>query len=190
MNGKIYVLLDENDKIRYVGQTTYPIYLRLSNHIKGVKYEKTYKSNWIKSMLKRGLKPKIKLVEDCIEDKYNLNVAEIFYIKEFKKLGCMLVNTHSGGNGGNLGFMKKGMFFGKRLEKGYKQSEDTINKKVLNNPLRTMVDCFDIDGNFIKTYISQGSAAIELKLSQGNINGVLNGSRKTTGGYIFKYSTR
>lgn len=38
-----------------------------------------------------------------------------------------------------------------------------------------------------KIYRSQREAAIELNLSSANISGVLNGHKKTTGGYSFKF---
>lgn len=186
MNGKIYILTDKTG-IRYVGQTSKTLDFRLNQHIRSVKFENNYKRNWVISLLNRNERPNIILVEDNIPNLELLNEAEIFYIAKFKELGCKLVNSSLGGRFGNVGFMKKGMFFGKRLEKGYTQSENTKRLKSLNNPLRREIYQLDLDGNIIAEFNSQHEEARVLNLNQGNIGMVLSGRRKTTGGFIFKY---
>lgn len=186
MNGKIYILTDGSN-IRYVGQTIRELNSRLALHISSINRERNHKRNWVKSLLDKGIKPSIILVEDGIDNREDLNEAEVFYISKFRELGCELTNQHIGGSSGNTGFMKKGMFFGIRPGKGYKQSEYTIEQKVLNNPLRTPIYQLDKNDNIIKEFISQREAAKELNLNQGNINMVLSGLRKTTGGFKFKY---
>lgn len=187
MDGKIYLLTDPDGKIRYVGQTIGKLYYRLSQHLNCVKHEKTHKRNWIKSLLDRGEKPQIVLVEDGIDNFDDLNDAEIFYMKKFEELGCKLTNSRPGGKNGGNPYMKKGMFFGTRLPKGYKQSEETIRLKSQNNPRRRPVVQCDSDGNIVNEFASQCQAAIQLGISQGNIGSVLNGNRSTAGGFIFKY---
>lgn len=52
------------------------------------------------------------------------------------------------------------------------------------------VDQFTKDGTFIKTHGSGKTAADELGLSQGNVSSCCIGKYKSTGGFIFKFSTR
>lgn len=101
MEYKIYFLKDpRNNQIRYVGKTTKSLNYRLINgHL--TDKSKTHKTNWINSLKKEGLSPKIELVKICKNEKL-CNFSEKFYIKLFgradKKLG-ILVNSTDGGEG-------------------------------------------------------------------------------------------
>ena len=58
----IYSLADPKTlEIRYVGKTKYPLKDRLAKHL--CAKDKSYRTNWIQSILKRGEKPIIQLVE-------------------------------------------------------------------------------------------------------------------------------
>ncbi len=48
-----------------------------------------------------------------------------------------------------------------------------------------LVDCFTLDGNFVKTYPSISAAQAEI--GREHIADVCNGKRKTCGGYVWKY---
>lgn len=74
-----------------------------------------------------------------------------------------------------------------RANTGRKQSEETKRKRFLSNPRHKKVDCYDINGNFVKTFFCLKYAAEELHLKYQAIQRVLNGKRHSTGGYIFKY---
>ena len=92
----IYYLTSELDDYnpRYIGYTT-NIEKRLKEHIKGRNSEKSHKSNWIKSIYNKGIKPTIHQIElvNTIEEALD---KEIFYISEYKEK-YNLTNSTSGG---------------------------------------------------------------------------------------------
>lgn len=80
---------------------------------------------------------------------------------------------------------------GNTRHKGYKQSEKTKNKiseskKGVLSWNATSVLQLNKEGNAIKEWVSATAAAKELKLNQSNIWMVINGKRKTCGGYFWK----
>ena len=95
----IYCLKDNNNNIRYIGKTT-NINRRLSAHINDAKNNKTsrYVCNWIKSLLKRDLKPIIELIETCNEN--NWEAREKYWINYYKEIIPNLCNRCEGGTGG------------------------------------------------------------------------------------------
>lgn len=124
---KIYELRDPRDESkspRYVGITTKrKLYKRLYCHLWSAKNEKTksYKNNWINSLLKDGIKPTIHLIEEVEGWDYACEV-EKYWIKEFKDQGYKLTNSTEGGDG-TVGYSRK----------GYKMSEETKIKIGLAN---------------------------------------------------------
>jgi len=96
----IYGLYDENDNIRYVGQTIKNVELRLSEHTYYSDVGKTHKDYWIRTMLIRGLIPKIKELTIVEGTKKDGNIHETFYIKVYRALGANLTNLTDGGDGG------------------------------------------------------------------------------------------
>jgi group I intron endonuclease len=98
----IYILKDPiTKKVRYVGQTI-NINVRYSHHLKPKKTEKpSYKSWWIKSLLRKGHKPVMEIVE--IAGIHNWQAREKHWIKKFKEQGARLTNGTDGGEG-VLGF--------------------------------------------------------------------------------------
>lgn len=94
----IYVLLDENDKIRYVGRTFNPLYVRLSQHIyRAKKGDSNHKDNWIRQMMRSGYLPKIRLIE-IVDESCHVQ-KEIEWITFFRNLKLRLVNQTNGGEG-------------------------------------------------------------------------------------------
>lgn len=61
----------------------------------------------------------------------------------------------------------------------FKKGSIPYNRKKINQ--------YDLNGNFIKTYISLKEAAIANSISRGNICSCLSNTRKTAGGFIWKY---
>jgi hypothetical protein len=57
----------------------------------------------------------------------------------------------------------------------------------LGNNFTRKIGQYDLSGNLIKEFKSIVSASKELDIGKSNINGVLKKSRKTSGGFIFKY---
>lgn len=96
----IYVLSDPlTGQIRYVGKsssgTQRPLHHATPNKLKK---DRTYKGNWIRSLLAKNLRPVIEIVEE-FDDSTKLNESEIFYISYFKSLGFKLTNLTNGGDG-------------------------------------------------------------------------------------------
>ncbi len=101
MEYKIYFLIDPRaGEVRYVGKTTKKLSYRLMNgHMQDSSI--THKTNWIKSLKKEGLLPKIELIKIC-ENEDRCNYAERFYIKllgRADKNRGVLVNATDGGEG-------------------------------------------------------------------------------------------
>jgi hypothetical protein len=90
----IYTLsCPETKEIRYVGKTC-NLKSRYSNHIN--KFYNNHKSNWIKSLLSKGLKPIMEVIEE-VEDELNWEMLEIYWIAQFKAWGFDLTNIDEGG---------------------------------------------------------------------------------------------
>lgn len=92
----IYTLdCPDTNEIRYVGKTANPK-KRYYEHC----YEKTktYKNNWLKSLLKNNKKPLLSIIDeyDSEEECYK---AEIYWIAQFKQWGFKLTNITDGGEG-------------------------------------------------------------------------------------------
>lgn len=99
---QIYVLLDPRNPIftpRYVGLTSKGLKARLAHHIapSTLKF-KNHRTNWIKSLLKDGIKPIIYQVDIGIswDDGY---MKEQKWIECLKQLGFNLTNGCDGGKG-------------------------------------------------------------------------------------------
>jgi group I intron endonuclease len=97
----IYTLVDPlTNLVRYIGKAN-NIDIRLKEHIRKSKYSKTYKNNWINSLLKEGFEPIIKVIDVVSNDDWGF--WEQFWIDQFKIWGFNLTNIANGGVGGNLG---------------------------------------------------------------------------------------
>lgn len=80
---------------------------------------------------------------------------------------------------------------GNTRRRGYKQNEETKKRISESKKGKLSWNAISIlqlskDGNVIKEWVSARSAAKELKLSQGNIWGVINGDRSSCGGFKWK----
>jgi group I intron endonuclease len=105
----IYILrCPETNEVRYVGKSNDPK-RRIYAHVRKDKTASNHKINWIQSLLKRGLRPKLEIIEEV--DIENWRTREKFWIKYFKRIGAKLTNYCSGGEGlsfGNQTSFKKG----------------------------------------------------------------------------------
>lgn len=75
-----------------------------------------------------------------------------------------------------------------RANTGRKQSEEQIYKRFLSDPRHRKIDCFDLKGNYIKTYFCLSEAAKDLHVSYQAIQRILKRDRKSAKGYTFRYS--
>lgn len=132
INYFIYELIDPiTNETRYIGKAKNPTN-RFSGHLNDKSF--TYKTNWIKSLNKKGLKPILNTIDEVRRDE--VNFWEIFYISLYKSWGCRLTNFTKGGDGGSTNKGKKfsknwkeNISFGK-TEKGKKiKKEELLNKK-------------------------------------------------------------
>ena len=95
----IYGLLCPYDnKIKYIGQSTQNPKVRLAQHRNDTRYN-NQKSNWIKKIIKLGLKYELKIIilEKC-EDVKLLNEREKYWITHFINEGIKLKNCTDGGD--------------------------------------------------------------------------------------------
>ena len=82
---------------------------------------------------------------------------------------------------------------GKKIENAignWKYCEDCRNEIFKNNAKVTMksVNQYDMDGNYIKSYISLSEASRETGISISNISKNIRGQANRAGGYIWKYN--
>lgn len=78
----IYSLTDPiTNKIRYIGKTVNPNQ-RYSGHLSNSKQRKTYTNCWIYSLIKKGLKPIMNIIEECDDsnwierEQYHISIHE------------------------------------------------------------------------------------------------------------------
>ena len=157
----------------YIGKTN-KLKRRLNEHLSNKSLSKrTKKDNWIISLLKDGLIPKMEVLDDSTED--NIQELEIFYISMFRSWGFQLLNMTDGGDGGP------------NNNKGRVNSEKTTIKKIINNPNRKSIGKYDLDNRLIKKYHSIREAEKDSSIARSSIRLVCNGNRKTAGGFIWKH---
>lgn len=78
-----------SNEIRYVGQSTDPK-TRYRRHISDSKKRKDHKSNWIRSLIIKDLKPILNIIHECNEN--NVDYYEKYYKKVYD-----LTNSKEGG---------------------------------------------------------------------------------------------
>lgn len=161
---KIYKLIEpETNIVKYIGCTTSKLNERLSQHIYDSKTKNSFKSVWIKSLLEKGLKPKIELIETCIEE--NWIQKEQYYINFYYK---DLTNFTKGGDG---------MILSRQISSIRNSSEKKFVK----------IQQYTLEGVYVKTWNSVKEACEELNLSRTSMGNCLNNRSKSCGGYLWKY---
>mgnify|MGYP003395447333 CR=1 FL=1 len=93
MNYTVYAL-HEDAKIRYIGITKFPLEKRLREHFSDTYL--SHRTNWIKSMNKKGKEVIIKTIFTDLT-KEEACLKEIYLIAKFRKEGFQLVNMSNGG---------------------------------------------------------------------------------------------
>lgn len=97
MSHLIYGLFDPRkpEIIKYVGYTGYTVEFRLPQHIAEANYgKKNHRCNWIRSLLRDGVKPEARVIECVNED--NWQEREKYWIGEY---AATVTNTTEGGEG-------------------------------------------------------------------------------------------
>jgi len=94
----IYALVDpRNGDIRYIGKAN-NARLRFNSHMFDL--ARTKKTNWIKSLIKIGLKPELLIIDEVLISEWVF--WEMHYISLFRFYGFKLTNATDGGESGSL----------------------------------------------------------------------------------------
>lgn len=166
MEVKIYCLYNpQNLKIRYIGRTKSPLKKRLSQHLTKVKYFKKYTTNnngshlinWINSLLKDGIKPKIKLLTVVEGWKFSHKVEKDLIVTHFKKHSLVNGDDRGSGNFSKNPSQKASKKRIKNLKKYYSEEENKVN-------FYSKIYCYTSLGMFYKEYKSSVFACRELKI--------------------------
>jgi hypothetical protein len=167
----IYVLKDPTDsQIRYVGKTEKTLETRLSGHISEAKRRKVlcHKNNWVYSLLLKGLRPIIQLIETVPYDQ-DWQEREKYWIKYYRELGYDLTNSTDGGIGTS----------------GWTSFKKGIIKPRDGKPVAQ----YDSEsGSFIREWESIISASRELGIANSSISLCCKGKIKTAGGFIWVFA--
>lgn len=137
-NVKIYTLDDPiTGEVKYVGKTERTLNKRYNEHLSSADTNKARSkvTCWIKSLLNKGLKPTITLIDIVNSDWV---FWEQHYISLYRSFGFNLKNSSIGGEG-SCGFRhteeyKKALglrMLGNTINKGRKQSQETCQAKSL-----------------------------------------------------------
>lgn len=174
MNNKylIYGLLDPfTNELRYIGRSSNGIQRPRNHFIPSKLKEFNYKNNWIKSVINKGKKPIIFVIE-YLNSSNLLNDSEQFWIAYFKGLGCKLTNLTVGGGGIN----------------GYRHKNITKEKISKNNARYNSKKVVDQYGTI---YNSASEASRILKINKRNVDCIARGDlkHKFSNGYTFEYLT-
>lgn len=165
----IYYLKDPiTDEIRYVGKTN-DLKRRLNYHIKRSSNYKFHSAVWIKSLIDKGVTPIIVEIEKIFDESWR--DREKYWIKYYNEK-YDLTNILDGGQDGPNDETKL------KIKESIRNHYDSILKKI---------NQYDLDGNFIKKWISSVEASKELKIANSSINLVCKGLRNKAGGFIWRY---
>ena len=180
----VYGLYSPEGDLRYVGKTSKVLRERFLEHIRPscVSREINYKNNWVKSLLGKGQKPIISVIQ-TLNGEQDLALAEQYWIAFFRAQGCNLTNGTSGGEG----------ISGYRLTETHKQAISKAQKGRLRTKEETELNIKhqpnrrSIQDQFGRIYQSTYQAASQLGLHRKLVGMVAAGKRKSTGGFTFTY---
>lgn len=93
----IYLLSDDNNNIRYIGQTN-NLDRRYRDHISASLNENSgtyniHKARWIRTLIDKGIKPKMEILSECMT-LVESNFEENFWITYLSYLGIKLTNSY------------------------------------------------------------------------------------------------
>jgi hypothetical protein len=176
----IYSLKDpETNQIRYIGKTT-NINTRLKSHITRSRHNTYHSARWVQSVIKKGLRPIIGLVEECTEE--NWVEREKYWIAYYRE-HFDLTNVLDGGEGGFIKTREGSKWTDEQRENNRKarlgfnvQHTDEGNKKRAEGirayyaKNKKPVLQYDLDGNFIREWESAVDVGKELDICSSDIN--------------------
>lgn len=163
----------------------------------------SHKRAWIKSLLKEGLSPVLKVIDEVSSGEWEL--WESYWIEQFRAWGFKLTNFTNGGEGvnkgntpwnkgtkglikRNSGSSKKGSTIGKetRIKKGHRLSPGTEFKKGNEPHNKVGVLQFDLEGNFLEEYNSYTAAAESIGVTYGAIKNCILRKTYKCKGFLWK----
>lgn len=174
---------------KYIGMTKKPKE-RYRKHLN--EKSLTLKNTWVKSLLNKGLKPVMQLV-DFSNSLEEINIKEKYWIIKYREWGFDLKNMTDGGDGGDTFSGRKHKQSSKEkislANSGNKRPDLAIeNKKRLS---RKVAQIDFITKEIINIFPSVIEAHKQTKCSKTNIsrfaNGTIKPSIKKVGGYEWKY---
>lgn len=211
--GYIYKIENKINHKLYIGITTLTIEKRWKEHLSTV-YNSPNKMHAIHHAMKKyGIENfQISMIEEVADDL--LFEREKYWISFYNSYGEKGYNLTLGGEGAPKYDKNE---FKKLWDKGLSVNEiadyygcnrNTVmyalqnfddwleeverrNKEQLagiQEKNKKEIDCYDLQGNYIKTYNSQREASRELGVSESNISAILNGRQKRISNWQFVYS--
>lgn len=191
----IYSLEYPEGNVRYIGKTIDPK-KRLTGHLYPTKSKREgHKWNWIKSLKKEGNRPTMNIID--IIDREEADFWEIHYISLFKFFGFKLLNSTFGGDGQSYITEETRQKISEKIRKlkegtvawnkGKKCSNELKLKYSLARPVRWDILQFDLEGNFIKEWLSSGQVKRELKFDSSSILATCRGEYASFNGFIFLF---
>lgn len=186
----IYALIDPvTEEIRYVGKT-HNLKARYGKHFNSCNNTKTRNANWIKSLLKRGIKPIMEVIHEC--DESNWSFWEQHYISLYKSWNLRL-NNHTAGGEGSYGYKHRPEIILKlksikKLHHSIPENNPMFGKhhskdstKIMavrkigifdggKNPRAKAIEQYDVDMNLIEVWSCAKLCADKYNLSRGNIS--------------------
>lgn len=166
-----------SNEIRYVGQSTDPN-TRYRRHISDSKKGKDHKSNWIRSLIVKDLKPILNIIHDCNES--NVDYYEKYYIEEYKKV-YDLTNSKEGGKPSKITQEIKDKI--RNTLKGRKPSPNAAIAFAEYKNIK--IECYK-DKILVGTFDSIKECCEMLNLNRPKVSMVLNNLRPHHKGYTFK----
>ena len=162
MKTYIYILQDPiTQEVRYVGKSNNPK-RRYTSHLCDKPKVKYYSYYWIQSLLKKGLKPIMTIIDETDHDWQQL---EKYWIGQFKAWGFKLTNITEGGEG------QRGVKFSKETRqkmsdsrKGFKPKPESILK--MKETIKNRVITDEWRKNMSKSANNKGSNNGNTKLTE------------------------
>lgn len=176
MKINIYCLYEPHTcKIRYIGRTKNKLSKRLATHIcKAKKHNlNSHKENWIRSLLKNGIKPKIKLLVELDVTWTESHVIEKNLIQKHL-LKHSLVNGDDRGPGHISGKIIDSLTEENRVKKIKKFFQKEENKTNFYNKIY----CYSLDGKYLREYKSTKFASVKLGIPSAQIANHMEKSKK------------